>query len=437
MEYEDWLKYKGLEYQNNILFFNGINTLELAKKYKTPVYIVSEEKIREKYRTLKNLFDSEYKKYHIHYAVKANSNLSILKILNSEGAHFDCTSQGEIYSCFEAGIKPEKIIYTGNMFTNEDFEFAVKNDVLINLDSISQLERLVRVHEKLGKEKRTISFRINPEFGAGHHIHDITAGKEVKFGILEHQVIKAYERAKKYGFTKFGIHQHIGSGINDPHNFKKATEVFLSVIKELTNTLKIKLEFIDFGGGLGIPYRPNEEPLDLEVYKKIVLGGFKNLKSTEDIGEPIFKVEPGRFLVCESSILLSQVNTIKDNGYKLFAGIDAGFNTLIRPTLYGSYHHIEVCNKEGKEKNLKYDVAGPICESGDILGKNRDLPELEEGDYLAIFDVGAYGYVMSSNYNSRPRSSEVLISNGLSFKIREAETFNDLLKTQRVPKHLK
>ncbi|MFX1496494.1 MAG: diaminopimelate decarboxylase [Promethearchaeota archaeon] len=437
MEISDWLKYKELEYQNNVLYFDNVNTIELTKKYGTPIYIISERIIRAKYRTLKSVLNSEYKKNQIHYAVKANSNISILKILKSEGAFFDCTSQGEINMCFSAGIAPERIIYTGNMFTDNDFQFAVKNDILINLDSFSQLERLVRVYEDLGKEKKIISFRVNPEFGAGHHVHNITAGKDIKFGILESQVIDAYKKAKDYGFLKFGIHQHIGSGIINPHDFEKATEKYLSIIKKLADSLKIELEFIDFGGGLGIPYHPNTEPLDLETYKSIVLQSFKKFSYTESIGEPNFKIEPGRYLVAESCILITQVNTIKDNGYKLFAGVDAGFNTLIRPTMYGSYHHIIPCKEKENKSLLKYDIAGPICESGDILGRERELPKLKEGDYLTILDTGAYGYVMSSNYNSRPRPAEILISDGNIFKVREAENFDDFLKNQTIPNHLK
>jgi len=437
MEYKEWLKYKDLEYRDGILYFENVNTLDLAKKYGTPCYIINENMIRKRYNELKSVIDSEYKKNDIHFAVKANSNISILKILNSEGSHFDCTSQGEVYTCLKAGISPEKIIYTGNMFTNEDFEFAIKNDVVVNLDSLSQLERLERAYNKLKKEKKPVSFRINPEFGAGHHIHDITAGKDIKFGILEDQVIEAYKKARKLGFKDFGIHQHIGSGINNPYDFERATKKFLSIIKKIINSLNIKFKFIDFGGGLGIPYHPEEGPLDLDLYKDIVIKPFKELVNTVDIEEPVFKIEPGRYLTAESSIILTQINTIKDNGYKLFAGINAGFNTLIRPTLYGSYHHIIVCHKKEKEKKLKYDIAGPICESGDILGKDRELPELREGDFLAILDAGAYGYTMSSNYNSRPRSSEILINNGNIFKIREAESLDDLLKLQIIPDHLK
>ena len=437
MKYTDWLNKKGLEYRNDVLYFAGTNTLDIVEKYGTPIYVINEQIIRERYRILKKVVNSEYKKNQIHFAVKANSNLSVLKILNSEGSSFDCTSQGEIFTCLKAGIPSEKIIYTGNMFTDDDFEFAVKNDVLVNLDSLSQLKRLVDIYEKLGKEKSTISFRINPEFGAGHHVHTITAGKDIKFGILEEQAIKAYRKAKEFGFKSFGIHQHIGSGIINAYDYEKPTEKYLNIVKSIAKTLDIKFEFIDFGGGLGIPYQPEEDPLNLNIYSKIVIKPFIELLKSEDIGKPSFKIEPGRFLSAESSIILTQINTIKNNGYKLFAGVNAGFNTLLRPVLYDSYHHIIPCNKKCKEKTLTYDVTGPICESGDIFGKNRELLKLNEKEFLAILDAGAYGFTMSSTYNSRPRAAEILIKDGYIHKIREAEAYEDLIKQQIIPDHLK
>ncbi len=436
MEYEDWLKNKDLEYRDGILFFAGVSTIELSKKYDTPIYVVNEQMLRLRYRKLKETLDSEYKKNRIYFAVKSNSSLSVLRILNSEGAFYDCSSTGEIYTCFKAGVSPEQIIYTGNMFTDRDFEFAVENDVITNLDSISQLKRLEKACDKLGKEKGIVSLRINPEFGAGHHVHTITAGKELKFGILDNQVIKAYSKAKSMGFEKWGIHQHIGSGIINPLDFEKAAERFLSIVTKLANSLNIRFEFVDFGGGLGIPYKPEEEPLDLEVYKEVVIKKFKDTVKNDDIGEPFLLIEPGRYITAEASILLAQINTIKDNGYKMFAGLNAGFNTLIRPAFYDSYHHIIACDVNERKKQVKYDITGPICESVDVLGKGRYLPELMEGDYLAILDAGAYGFAMSSPYNSRPRPAEILINGGKSYKIREAETYDDLLRHQTIPDHL-
>jgi diaminopimelate decarboxylase len=322
------------------------------------------------------------------------------------------------------------------MFTNDDLEFAVKNDILINLDSISQLDRLNRVYEKLDKDKMPLSFRINPEFGAGHHTHTITAGKDIKFGILDEQVIEAYKKAKDYGFSEFGTHIHIGSGILDPNDFKKAFDKYIDIIMNLADTLDISFNFVDFGGGLGIPYRPDEEPIDLDLYIENLLGPFNKLLESGDFGTPTLKIEPGRYIVGESSILATQINTLKDNGYKKFLGVDAGFQTLVRPTMYESYHHIIHCEqKEGPKE--KYDVAGPICESGDILGKQRELIEPIEGDYLAVLDAGAYGFTMASVYNSRPRPAELLINDGDVHLIREEETYKDLFKHQKIPKHLK
>ena len=276
MDYEKWLKSKDLEYHEGILNMASVNTVDIAKKYGTPIYVINEDLIRKRYKTLKKVLDSVYNNNQIHYAMKANSSLSVLKILESEGANFECTSTGEIYTCLKAGISAEKIMYTGNMFTNEDFKFAVKNDILVNLDNISQLKRLTKVFDDLGKEKSIISFRINPEFGAGHHSHTITAGKDIKFGILDHQVIEAYSKAKECGFKKFGTHIHVGSGILDPNDFDKASDKYLTIIMKLADTLNIQFEFVDFGGGLGIPYRPEDNPLDLEVYKEVVIKRFKD-----------------------------------------------------------------------------------------------------------------------------------------------------------------
>jgi diaminopimelate decarboxylase len=437
MKSNDWLSNRDLEYRDGILYFANLNTLELAEEFGTPIYIINEQMIRKRYRELKNTLNSKYKRNKIHYAVKSNSNLSVLKILVSEGSFFDCSSTGEIYTCLKSGISPDQIIYTGNMFTNDDFEFAVDKEILINLDSYSQLIRLAKIYERKAKEKIVISFRFNPEFGAGHHPHTITAGKKIKFGILEDQMIKVYNKARALGFKKFGIHQHIGSGIINAQDYQKPTEKFIKIIKELAKDLSVQFEFVDFGGGLGIPYHPEENQIDLNKYSEVVINPFKDLVENGEIGEPFLFIEPGRYISAESGILLTQINTIKNNGYKLFAGIDAGFNTLIRPTLYGSYHHILVCNEKNKEKLLNYEIVGPICESGDVLGKERELPILNEGDYLVIIDVGAYGFSMSSPYNSRPRPAEILINDGNSYEIRKEETFDDLIRDQTVPDYLR
>lgn len=437
MDYANWLSRKDLEYKNNQLYFSNFNIQELAIKYGTPLYITSEKVIRERFNEIDDVLKSVLHDYQIHYAVKANSNLSLLKILYSEGSYFDCTSQGELYSCLHVGIPSKRLLYTGNMFTNYDFKFAIENEVILNLDSLSQLYRANKIYDDLKKEKNIISFRYNPEFGAGHHVHDITAGKEIKFGILDNQIVEAYQKAKDLDFQHFGIHIHIGSGISNVMNYQKAIEKFLSIIEKISKEVSIGFEFVDFGGGFGIPYRPGEKIFNFDLYKELVIAPFKSLIENSNIGIPKMKIEPGRFLTAESTILITQINTIKDNGYKRFVGVDAGFNTLIRPMVYGAYHHIIPCYKPEKGEFLKYDIVGPICESGDVLGKDREFSGLKEGEFLTILDAGAYGFTMSSNYNSRPRAAEILLSKGKSYLIRKAETYDDLFRSQKIPNQLK
>ncbi|MBY9006145.1 MAG: diaminopimelate decarboxylase [Candidatus Lokiarchaeota archaeon] len=437
MDYKKWLEYKNLKYLDNRLYFGEVDVIELVGKYSTPLYILNEQRIRKQYRDLKRIIDSEYKKNDIHFSVKANSHLATLRILKSEGAGVDCTSVGEIYTSLQAGFPQDKIIYTGNMFTNNDFKYAVGKGIHVNLDSISQLKRLVKIHDELNKDKDMISFRINPEFGAGHHSHTITAGKNIKFGILDNQVIEAYTKAKEVGFKHFGTHMHIGSGVLDPEEYKKPFEKYLDILNNLADKLNISFEFIDFGGSIGIPYKPNQESFDLEGYKENLIRPFVELVEKGNIGNPTFKFEPGRYIVAESSIIITQINTIKDNGFKKFVGVNAGFNTLIRPAMYNSYHHIIPCQILDSNIKETYDITGPICESGDVLGKARNLPILQEEDYLAILDTGAYGFTMANVYNSRPRPPEVLINGKDSYLIREEETYEDLLKKQKLPIHLK
>jgi diaminopimelate decarboxylase len=250
--------------------------------------------------------------------------------------------------------------------------------------------------------------------------------------LWEADVLKAYETAKKAGVERFGIQMHVGSGILDPKPFVQALENLLNIAKKAREKLGITFEFVDMGGGLGVPYTPDEKELDLEVFSEKMLNLFKNRIEKDGLGEPFFCVEPGRYLVADASILLTPVNTVKVTPSKKFVGVDAGFNTLVRPTMYGSYHPVLVANKLGTADKEKYDVVGPICESGDALAKDRELPVVEEGDLLAVLNAGAYGFSMSSQYNSRPRAAEVLIRQGKSSVIREREQLDNLTANQKM-----
>jgi diaminopimelate decarboxylase len=415
-----------LENRKGALYFDGNSTKELAEKYDTPLYLISEKRIRENYNHLYEALVNAYKHVRIYYACKANTNLEVLKILESCGAYIDTVSPGEVFMALTSGFTPERILFTGTSVRDDELRFLADAKVTINVDSQSELERLLKI-----AVPPMISIRVNPEVGAGHHDHCITAGPESKFGLWEDDVIKAYATAKKARVERFGIHMHIGSGVLDVEPFVLAVEKLLSIAKRVHDEVGIKFEFIDIGGGIGVPYKPEEKEADLGKFASKVVSLFKSKIKEYNLGKPFLCVEPGRFLVCDSSILLTTVNTVKETPSKKFVGVDAGFNTLLRPAMYGSYHHILVANKIGQKEKETYDVVGPICESGDALAKNRDLPEIEEGDLLAVLNVGAYGFSMSSQYNSRPRAAEVMIRAGKPVIVRKREQLSDLTSSQR------
>ncbi len=418
---------KPLENRKGKLYFDGVSAMELAERFDTPLYVVSESRIRENYKRLHEALSRNYKKIRIYYAAKANSNLSVLKILGTEGAYLDAVSPGEVSLALTAGFSPERILFTGTSVRNDELKFLVDSNVTVNIDSLSQLDRRLKI-----TVPNVLSMRVNPEIGAGHHDHCITAGKNTKFGLWENNALKAYAAAKNAGVERFGIHMHVGSGVLDVEPFVLALDKLLSVAKKVHDELGVSFEFVDMGGGLGVPYKPEDKALDLALFSEEVLSLFKSKIDEYDLGEPFFCVEPGRYLVCDASVLLTAVNTVKATPFKKFVGVDAGFNTLVRPTMYGSYHHVLVANKLDSPDEETYDVVGPVCESGDVLAKDRRLPKVQEGDLLAVLNAGAYGFSMSSTYNARPRAAEVLVKNGKCTLIRERERLDDLMSGQRM-----
>ncbi len=390
------------------LSIGGADALELAEEYGTPLYVVDEDRIRDNYNRINQAFSSQYRDFKIFYACKANTNLAVMRILEEEGSCIDAVSPGEIYTSLLAGYNPERILFTGNNVTNEELEFALETGVIINLDSVSALERLSQLP---GAEGREISFRVNPKVGAGHHDHCITGGDLSKFGVMEEEAVNAYKRAIDLGFKPVGIHSHIGSGILDPEPFKLAVHTLMDTAGRVHQELGVQFEFVDFGGGMGIPYEPQEQLLDIDKFAEEIVGLFKEKLHQYNMANPTLCLEPGRYIVGDASYLLTRVNTIKQS-YRKFAGVDAGFNTLLRPTMYGSYHHIVRADDPPAEPAQEIDIAGDICESGDLFARDRPMPELNEGDLLAILNAGAYAFSMSSQYNSRPRAAEVLVKDG-------------------------
>ena len=403
-------------------FLQGNDPERIAKEYGTPLYLYNERIIREHMRSVRGLI----RKYPFtaNYSVKANSNLSILKMALEEGLSCDAMSEGEIRLLQKAGFPSDRIFFVPNNVSAEELKYAIDHQVITSLDSLDQLDLFGRIHP--GGE---CAIRINPGVGAGHHEKVVTAGKNTKFAIEEHDIELAIQTAKKYDLKIVGINQHVGSLFMDITPYLKATENFLRIARKFEG-----LKFIDFGGGFGIPYHKLEDEahFDMEAQTAAlepILDDF-----VRDYGyAPLFKAEPGRYCVADGGILLGRVHATKNNGSRKYAGTDIGMNVLARPTLYDSWHDVEVfrnsrpvLKKDGSEV---VTVTGNICESGDILARERDLPVICTGDLVCILDAGAYGYSMCSSYNTRPRPAEVLIAEDGSLRqIRRRETYEDLFQ---------
>lgn len=409
---------------DGVMMIGGKSAMEIADEFGTPVYVTDEQRLRENYRNVHGAF-SKYMDTRIHYACKANTNLSILRILEQEGSGIDAVSIGEVMTCLKAGFTPDRIMYTGVNVSNEELRAVAETGVMINLDSVSEMERLARI-----APGHAVSFRITPGIGSGHGDKVITGKKGSKFGIPLKDVVKTYVRAKELGFDIRGIHAHIGSGGQEVGPFMDMMDVLTGLVNDIKDA-GIDLEFIDMGGGIGVPYQPQEQEMDVN---EMAMNLTDMVMENTDIGTII--LEPGRYIVCDTTVLLTRVVDIKDAGTKKYVGCDAGFNTLIRPAMYDSYHHVALANRMGKACTDKYDVVGPICESGDYLAHNRVLPDPQEGDVVAIYNAGAYGFSMSSNYNSRPLCREVLVNDGKADLIREPETIEELWRHQRIPERL-
>jgi diaminopimelate decarboxylase len=355
-------------------------------------------------------------------------------MLAREGAGADVFSYGELYMALLAGIPREKILFNGNSKTDFELQKAVEIGVKVSVDSLDELHTLSKIADSLGKTVE-IAFRVNPDVSPKTHPKISTGLRTSKFGIPSEEVLSAYKEANKLpGIEPTGIHCHIGSQILDTLPFTEATQKMMGLIEKITG-LGIDLKFVDMGSGLGIPYEkdkgPTPTPLD---HAKAILPVFE--ERTKEIGiSPRLVLEPGRFIVADTTILLARVNTVK-KAAKNFVGVDAGFNLLVRPTMYDSYHHVVVANKANSKVEDTYTIVGPICETGDIFAKDRSLQHIEKGDLIAILDAGAYGFSMSSQYNGRPRCAEVLVKDGDSDLIRRREDFEDLLKGQKLPARL-
>jgi len=406
------------------MLIGGMPAVRIANRFGTPVMVTDEAALRENYRTIYKAFNDKFPT-RINYACKANTNLSLLRILEQEGSCIDAVSIGEVESCLRTGFSPDRILYTGVSVSDEEMKQVVERKVPINVDSVGQLRRLAAMDNH-----HPISLRVNPDVGSGHSQKVVTGTKGAKFGIPKENITAAFAEAVKLGFDPKGLHAHTGSGGSDPAVFGRVTEVLVEMFEEVRSELGIDLEFLDIGGGISIPYRPEELRSDLDAIAQEVTDKLKGS------GVKTLVLEPGRYIVADTTVLLTRVNDVKSTPVKDYLLVDAGFNTLIRPAFYDSYHHVAVANKFGQQADLKYDVAGPLCESGDYLAKERYLPKVEVGDLLCVYDTGAYGFSMSSNYNTRPRCAEVLVLDRKASLIREREDLRDMFRRQKVPSRL-
>ena len=390
--------------------------LSISDKYECPLYIYDANKISSQYQRFKYAL-KDVKRSRINYAVKALSNISVLKLLKDLGSNLDCVSIQEVRLGLKAGFKPQEISFTPSGVSLEEIEEAALLGVKINIDNLTMLEEFGSKNPKI-----PVSIRINPNIMAGGNKKISVGHKKSKFGIPTYQIDQVKEIESKTGMHINGVHMHTGSDILDISVFLMGAEVLFNVAKQFRN-----LDFIDFGGGFKVAYKENEPATNIEEFGKLISKKFNDFCA--NYGKELELVfEPGKFLVSESGYFLAKVNVIKKIKDVTFAGIDSGFNHLIRPMYYDAYHHIiNISNPNAKEK--KYNIVGYICET-DTFAEDRMISEIRQNDVLCFKNAGAYAFTMSSNYNSRLRPAEVLIYNDKDYLIRKRETFDDLLRNQ-------
>ncbi len=415
-----------LHYKNGELYCEGVPVRTVAQRVGTPFYLYSSNTLANHFRA----FDSAFAgvPHLICFALKSNSNSAVLRLLGREGAGADIVSGGELFRALRAGIDPNKIVYAGVGKRRDEIEYALKIGVLMfNVESGEELLALDRAAKDMRAVAR-IALRVNPNIDPRTHAYISTGLKENKFGIPIEQALEFYQTAKSLENVEVvGVHQHIGSQITEVQPFVDALEKLVGFVKMLKSA-GIDIQYINIGGGLGITYKDETPPLPKDVAQAI-RPLLKNCGCT-------IVMEPGRAIVGNAGILVTSALYHKDSGEKRFLIVDAGMNDLIRPSLYEAYHDIRPVVESGAAEGAVFDVVGPICESGDFLAKDRKMPEVKQGDLLAVMSAGAYGFSMSSNYNSRPRAAEVMVKGNDYYIVRERETYEDLVRGEKVPRWL-
>ncbi len=413
-------------YKNGELYCEGVSVKSVAERVGTPFYLYSSNTLVNHYQAFDNAFAGV--PHIICFALKSNPNGAILRLLGREGAGADIVSGGELFRALRAGIDPKKVVYAGVGKRRDEIEYALKVDILMfNVESGEELLAIERAAKDMRAMAR-IALRVNPNIDPKTHAYISTGLKENKFGIPIEHALEYYQMAKSLSHVEVtGIHQHIGSQITEIQPFVDALEKLVGFVSELRSA-GLDIQFINIGGGLGITYK-NETPPHPKELAKAIRPLLKEAGCT-------LVLEPGRAIVGNAGILVTSALYHKDSGEKRFLIVDAGMNDLIRPSLYDAYHEIKSVTDPAAPMNTVLDVVGPICESGDFLAKEREMPEVKQGELLAVMGAGAYGFSMSSNYNSRPRVAEIMVKGNEYYIVRERETYSDLISGERVPRWL-
>jgi diaminopimelate decarboxylase len=405
----------------------GLAVAELVERFGTPSYIYDAATIEERVESLRR-FDV------IRYAQKACSNLAVLDLMRRRGVLVDAVSGGEIQRALAAGYQtggdPPEIVYTADIFDHDALQMVLEKDIAVNVGSLDMIDQLGQV-----APGRSITLRINPGFGHGLSQKTNTGGEHSKHGIWFAQLDESLQRADRYALEVTGLHMHIGSG-TDMHHLAQVC----GAMHRAALSAGPRITSISAGGGISVPYRPEDSPVDLAAYFELWDAHRKQIE--QEYGHDVsLEIEPGRYLVAESGYLVSEIRAVKRSGENVFYLLDAGFNNLARPVMYGAYHPMSVAPRDGNRDRPLQDVVvgGPLCESGDIFTQQeggyvsrRPLPQAAVGDYLVIECAGAYGFVMSSNYNSKPMAAEVLVQDGQAHLVRARQTYEDLMRGERV-----
>ena len=378
---------------------------DLAGEHGTPLYVTSAATVRDRARRVREAFPGA----EICYAVKANGNPSLLRLLRSEGLSVDTVSLGEVLAAERAGFGADEIVYTGVFPPDDELAAVARRELRINANSAADLDRLAEL-----APAGEVGLRVNPRIGAGHHAHVVTGGPGAKFGVPLDRAADVYARGREAGLPVPGLHMHIGSGVLDPEPILEGVSALAGLAREL-RAAGHPVDLVDVGGGWGVPSRPGESPMDLE---RLADGVRRRLPDDVRLA-----AEPGRYLVAESTVLVTRVTAVEFP----FVGVDAGLHTLLRPALYGAYHHVSsLAARGGPERTVH--VVGPVCETADVLGRDRTLADPRGGDLLAVHTAGAYGHAMASRYNGRPLPGEVLVDGGEARLIRRPEPLEELFR---------